>query len=519
MRKKNDIASSVESKPESTALHLGNDLIDQGLITPTILEVALAEQSVSGERLGKILVRNGFITQKELISAIHRVDMDQLSSEQALVTKFPPELLLETRTMILAESDTDVHLASLTPEIQMRHMLRQFYVDEELHFYPINMELLDEYLDKIERIARNEGTIVDKLLRRALKDGVTDVHILPRTVTYTVFFRHLGVLHHAHEGNLEEYNTLVAQIKDRSRIDLAERRIPQDGAFQIEHNGRMIDMRVATIPTVDGEKVVIRLLDPDRIQPRLNLLGITREDKWKSGISNEHGICLICGPTGSGKTTTLNATVQEMNRFGKSINTLEDPVEYRIPYVTQVNINHVVGLDFARGVRAFMRGDPEVIICGEIRDIETAQNAIKASETGHLVLGTLHTGSIRGTIDRLKDIGIHISDMRYLLRAVLVQRLIRVYCKFCGGKGCSHCFGTGYGGRSVVSEVEYFNSPEEVDRMIAGEVWWPSIVDDAIVKMESGLTSDVEIVRRFGEEGRQALMKKGYDVEGLVLND
>ena len=511
-------SEDTQENSEETALHLGNHLVEAGLISQQMLDVALAEQKITGARLGTILFHNGFITQKDLIEAIHRVEKDQLSSERAIVTRCPGELLLETRTIVFAETDTAVYLSTLSDEDFVAAKLRPYYPVEELVFKPVNMELLDEYLDSLGRILQNEGALVDRLLRNALRDSITDVHILPRAHTYSVFSRYLGVLRHTHEGDLDEYSALVAQIKDRSRIDIAERRIPQDGSFQVEHNGRMVDMRVATFPTVDGEKVVIRLLDPDRVNPRLDRLGISRINKWRAGVSNADGICLICGPTGSGKTTTLNGTIREMDRFGKSINTLEDPVEYRVPYVAQVNINHVVGLDFARGVRALMRADPEVIICGEIRDLETAQNAIKASETGHLVVGTLHTGSIRGSVDRLRDIGVGVSDLRYLLRSILVQRLIRTFCRICGGKGCDRCHHTGFGGRSVISEVEYFSSPEEVDRMIAGEIWWPTMVEDAISKVKGGLTAPSEVIRVFGEEGRHALAKAGYEVAELAVD-
>lgn len=495
---------------------LGSHLIESGLITQEMHSVSIAEQEITGDQLGYIMVRNGFITQKDLIEAIQSVDINQMSSARALITKCPPEVLLETRSMVLAETDKAVFIATLSDEDMVRNELRPYYDREDILFYPVNVSLLDEYTDSLIKIVRNEGSLIDKLIRKALKDGVTDVHIQPRASTYSVFFRYLGVLKHAHEGDLDEYGQVVSQIKDRSKIDMAERRVPQDGAFQVEHNSRMVDMRVATVPTVDGEKVVIRLLDPDRVNPRLDLLGITRIKKWRQGFSNADGICLICGPTGSGKTTTLNGTIREMDRFGKSINTLEDPVEYRIPYTAQVNINHVVGLDFARGVRAFMRADPEIIVCGEIRDIETAQNAMKASETGHLVVGTLHTGSIRGTVDRLRDIGVEVNDLRYLLRAVLVQRLIRTFCSNCEGAGCDRCYHTGYGGRSVISEVEYFSSPEEVDRMIQGDVWWPSMLEDAAKKVQQGLTSPEEMVRVFGEQGRTALMNAGIRVaEGV----
>lgn len=504
--------------PKQTALHLGEHLLEKGLITQEMLTVTLEEQRVTGDRLGAILVRNGFVTQRDLIDAIHAVDMSQISAEQALITQCPAQVLIDTHTMVLAETDSTVYVATLSDESEVREALRPYYKKEEIVFNAVNVDLLDEYLDKIEQVGDEEGAMLDRLLRRGLRHQVTDIHVYaPKQSSYSVFFRHLGVLHHAHEGDLEEYQRLIAQVKDRSSLDLAERRVPQDGAFQVDYNGRFVDMRVATLPTIGGEKVVIRLLDPDRINPRLSKLGISRISKWRAGTSEAHGICLICGPTGSGKTTTLNATVREMDRFGKSINTLEDPVEYQIPYVTQMNINHTVGLDFSRGLRAYMRGDPDVVIVGEIRDLETAEHAIKAAETGHLVIGTLHTGSIHGTLDRLRDIGVDTKQLRYLLRAILVQRLMRVYCGHCGGDGCDTCMGTGYASRTVVSETEYFSGEEEVDRLAAGDRWWPTMIDDAVSKCQAGMTSTEEVVRVFGEPARKALIQVGFkDVKSMI---
>lgn len=510
--------NSMQPCSTATGEALGQYLLQNKLISENMLQAAQAEQQVTGDQFGKILVGNGFVTQAELIDAIHAVDITQLSGERALITRCPGELLLETKTIIFAETENRVYLASLSDEDHLRALLRPYYPIEDFVFMPANVDLLDEYLDHLERLVTGESTLLERMLRDALKGNVTDLHIEPRTKSYSVFSRFNGVRQHTHEGSLDEYWRLVSQIKDRSGIDIAERRVDQDGSFQVEHNGRMIDLRVATLPTSDGQKITIRLLDPDRVSPRLQSLGISRVHKWRAGISDADGICLVCGPTSSGKTSTLNATVREADRFGKAINTLEDPIEYRIPYVTQVNINPLVGLDFARGVRAFMRNDPEIIVCGEIRDIESAQNAIKASETGHLVIGTLHTGSIRGAIDRMRDIGVSVADMRLLIRSILVQRLIRVFCLACAGEGCSRCHNTGYGGRTVISEAEYFRTPEEVDRMFAGEVWWPTMIDDAIGKLSAGITSTDEVVRIFGEQGRIALRRAGYDVQELSLH-
>lgn len=244
--------------------------------------------------------------------------------------------------------------------------------------------------------------------------------------------------------------------------------------------------------------MVIRVLDPDRVNPVLENLGITRLGEFRRGVSRPDGLFLICGPTGSGKTTTLNAAVREMDVLGKAVFSIEDPSEYKIPYVGQVETNDTVGLDFARAVKAFMRNDPDIIILGEIRDNETAQNAIKAAETGHLVIGTLHTSSIHGVLGRLKNIGVPDHELRYLLRGVLVQRLVRKVCKECEGVGCKSCGQTGYSGRTIVSECVYLHDETQVQAVINGERWWDTLLDDALKKSAAGITDAREIERVFG---------------------
>jgi general secretion pathway protein E len=315
-----------------------------------------------------------------------------------------------------------------------------------------------------------------------------------------VFFRLLGVRTIVHEGSLEQYGVLAAQVKDRARMDQVETRMPQDGSFSIVTVGRVVDARVATVPTVNGEVIVIRLLDPDRANVRIEELGISRIQDWRTATNYPYGLALVCGATGSGKTTTLNATVREMDRFGRAIRTVEEPVEYRIPFVSQVNVNRIVGLDFATALRAFMRADPDVIILGEVRDNETASLTLRAAETGHMVMATLHTGSIRGAFGRLKALDVSPLDLYPLLRGVLVQRLIRTLCLVCRGKGCHVCFGTGYTGRTVVSECTSFRSEPEVRRAFDGETWWPSMIQDALEKVDAGMTSVEELRRVFHSE-------------------
>ncbi len=496
----------------SRKILLGEYLLAKGLVNETQLHAAMEEQKITQERLGLILTRGGFLSRKDLLEAILATNPDQIHGESLFTARVPSEVLLETRTMVVAETQTQVFLTTLGSERQARIDIQPYYPEAELVFVAGNFEQVDNYLEDVRAMLQDDDSLVDKLLRRAFSEGVSDVHIVPRYNSYTVFFRHLGVRHHVHEGDLDEYNTLAARIKDLSRMDLAERRIPQDGGFQMEYNGKLVDLRVATLPVGTNEYVVIRLLDPDRVQPSLTGLGISRVNEWRKGVSRPDGLCLICGPTGSGKTTTLNASIKEMDRFGSSIFTLEDPVEYRIPYLGQVNTNPALGLDFARGIRAFMRSDPDVIIVGEIRDPETARNAIKAAETGHLVLGTLHTGTIHGALQRLRDLDVPANELVYLLRSVLVQRLVRMTCTTCGGAGKNHkgqtcdvCSGTGYASRSIVSECAYFPGEDDVKRLLAGERWWPSMMEDAVDKYRAGLTTSREIVRVFGEEARQLI--------------
>jgi general secretion pathway protein E len=273
-----------------------------------------------------------------------------------------------------------------------------------------------------------------------------------------------------------------------------------------------------TIPTTNGEYIVMRILDPDRVQNRLDDLGITRLEHWRRGFNQANGLCIICGPTGSGKTTTLNATVGEMDRFGKAIFTVEDPVEYPISFTGQVNINESVGLDFARTVRAFMRADPDIINIGEVRDEETARAMVRAAETGHLVLATLHASSIRGAVSRLEYLGVPPHDLRFIMRALMVQNLVKTLCKRCKGEGCEYCFDTGYGGRRIVSEVQSFTDEGEFDRMVKGEVFWPTLIEDAVDRLEEGATDLRELDRIYGIRVHEEISRRhARQIEGRAV--
>lgn len=503
----NPFGVRVPTRVSDSQVELLDYLKSKGYLTDAMVQACLAEQQITGEKLGLILTRNGFVQRKILIEAILAVNPNGILGEQHYSSLIPAEVLIRTRTMVVAETTQKIFLATMGSERQVRIEVEPYVRGLEINFVPLNHDQLEDYLSEVSRLAEDNNNLVERLLRTALAENCSDVHIVPRHSTYSVFYRHLGVRHLAHEGSLEEYNTLCARIKDLSRMDLAERRVPQDGGFQIEHEGKIVDLRVATIPTVNSEQIVLRILDPDRVQPKLDGLGITNLAAWRKGVSRSEGLCLICGPTGSGKTTTLNASIKEMDRFGRAIYTIEDPVEYRLAYTGQVNINPAVGLDFARAVRAFMRADPDVIVVGEVRDAETARNAVKAAETGHLVLATLHTGSIYGAIQRLRDLDVPTHELRGILRTVLVQRLVRTICGKCAGKGCAACFRTGYAGRTVVSECAYFPSEKEVQDLFENKVFWTPMIDDAVAKAQAGITSREEVIRIFGAEAEDAFAK------------
>lgn len=500
-----------ETKEDKSYIDLLDYILSQGLISDTHVQIALAEYSVSREPIGSILVRNGFLSHKDYLRCIIEHNPNAISNEESVSESIDPELLIELSTMIIAEEENKIYVSTLGDEMMVESALLEIMPEAKITFLPASVDKIDSYIDRLIDMSSGESNHLESMIRDALRMKASDIHIIPKNNSYSVFFRMIGVKSLIHEGDQEEYNNLMARIKDRSKMDLAERRIPQDGGFQIEHKGKLIDMRVATIPSASGDEIVIiRLLDPDSVQPSLSLLGISRLDEWRKGVSRPDGLALICGPTGSGKTTTLQASIREMDRFGKAIYTVEDPVEYRIPFTGQVNINRTVGLDFPTAIRAFMRADPDIIMVGEIRDDETARVAVKGAETGHLVVGTLHTNSIRSTIDRLRDISVSHKEIRYILRTILVQRLLRTLCTHCRGEGCKKCNGQGYAGRTVVSECKYFKDIHDVDAMINGEVSWTTMLEDAITKIESGVTDTREVIRVFGEEAKAILKDKGY---------
>ncbi|MCS4089866.1 GspE/PulE family protein [Rhizobium sp. BK176] len=503
----------------------GEYVFRKGLISKDALHAASLEQDVTNAKIGQILVANGFLSDKDRVEAILATEHSRIAQEKVSRCLIPVDVLAEHNIMISAEQEDKIYVASAEDERLVKMVVQEYYPTKEIVMVAYDASAMNLFLAQMRKMssiddpANAEELMLDRIVYNALTDGASDIHIEPRAASYSILYRKDGVRRLIHTGALAEYQVLIAKIKDRAAMDLAERRKPQDGGFQMEFAGRMIDLRIATIPSADGgEKCTIRLLDSDRVTPSLEKLGISEVTKWRRGMRHQFGICLICGPTGSGKTTTMNASIREMDRFGKAINSIEDPVEYRIPYVTQVSVNKQVGLDFPNAIRSFMRHDPDVIIVGEVRDEETARNAIKAAETGHLVIATLHTGSIVGAITRLKELGIEPHELRYLVRAIMVQSLVRTTCKACGGTDdgkaeCRECGGSGYRGRTVASECEYFATAADVQKIIPEpgkhiEETWMTKEQDAVNKMYAGMTDLAELDRVFGPAVEQYLREE-----------
>ncbi|WP_063805081.1 GspE/PulE family protein [Burkholderia ubonensis] len=478
---------------------LGELLLKRGLIAKEKLQAALLEQTVTKERLGKVLVRNGFIRQDALFRLMREINPNSLHDESVFENIIPAEILIETRTMIVALLEDTLYLSTLSSPQLVRRRIAPYVARYKVAFTAANPVRMQEYLSHLRGSGEEDMLSWEKIFYDAMRAKASDIHIFPRhAASYTVETRIDGVLNLTHEGPRDEYISLVSRVKDLAKMDMAERRRPQDGGFSMDYSGRVVNFRVTTVPTIHGERMVVRILDPDSANRNLEELGITRVDLWRRAVARPDGLALVCGPTGSGKTTTLSATGREMNFLERAIYSAEDPVENDIPYAGLVNINPSVGLTYPVALRNFMRADPDVIIIGELRDLDTARIALSAGETGHLALGTLHVGSILQAIGRLRDLGIQPFELMHLLRGIMVQRLMRIYCLNCHGKGCSMCGHTGYKGREVVSEVACFDTEADVQAVIDGKVTWQTIQQNGKQKVLEGKTSEAEFFRVFG---------------------
>lgn len=389
---------------------------------------------------------------------------------------------------------------------------------------------LEEVGDLLD--AENDAPIVrllNAILAESLKENASDIHIEPYEKEALVRFRLDGVLRTVLSPSIQIAPLLISRIKVMSKLDIAERRLPQDGRMTVRLGGRSIDLRISTMPSSHGERVVMRLLDKDAGKLQTDDLGMSASTKreLEELVSRPHGIILVTGPTGSGKTTTLYVALQQMDRQERNIMTVEDPVEYDLPGISQTQINLRAGMTFARGLRAILRQDPDVILIGEIRDGETAEIATQASLTGHLVLSTLHTNTAAGAITRLQDLGVDSFLLASTVRGILSQRLMRKLCGHCRqeveadefnrnllqlepgatifqSKGCTQCNNTGFAGRQAMFELVTVDAPlQSLIHENAGEIELeesirqrvPSIRDAGFELVRQGVTTVEEVLR------------------------
>lgn len=353
--------------------------------------------------------------------------------------------------------------------------------------------------------------MLNALLTQAARDGASDIHIEPYERHSSVRFRVDGALREVVQPNRALHGALISRLKIMAELDISEKRLPQDGRISLRIGTRAVDVRVSTLPNAHGERAVLRLLDKSENKITLQSVGMEGQtlSKLKHLIAQPHGIILVTGPTGSGKTTTLYAALNHLDSSQHNILTVEDPIEYELPGVGQTQVNAKIDLTFAKALRAILRQDPDIIMIGEIRDFETAQIAVQASLTGHLVLATLHTNDASSAVTRLTDMGVEPFLLSSSLLGVLAQRLVRKLCKVCHGSGCPECGKTGYHGRTGIYEL-LVNSPE-ITKHIHNNSSEAEIKELAIAQGMALMREDGERLVQNGITSREELIRVTRD--------
>lgn len=509
---------------------LGDLLIGAGIITEEELEKGLELQKQSKDRLGKVLIDNGIISEQEMIEALQMqlgiefVDLTKVSIPTELAQTVPKNIARQYQVVPIKVVKDELYLAMSDPmnfyaledvrktvgkriipviatAAAVDHAIAVLYGNEGAakaieemkreagisNDYAQTTAASQSFTFSQEDSKANAPTIrlVNSILERAISERSSDIHLGPREMELTVRMRIDGVMYDIMSVPKDLQNSVTSRIKIMSGLDISEHRVPQDGRFNVRVKEKNLDVRVSTLPTVYGEKIVMRLLDKSAGLLTKESIGLSGSDleKYEKMIRCHNGVILIVGPTGSGKSSTMNTMVQELNTTDVNLITLEDPVEYNIDRVSQVQINEKTGMTFANGLRSILRQDPDIIAVGEIRDGETADIAMRAAITGHVVLSTIHTNDAISTIDRLLDVGVEPYLISSALKGVVSQRLVRRICPECKqaytpteeeldeiqfhqskwadhkplifykGKGCSNCQDTGYRGRTAVFEM------------------------------------------------------------------
>jgi general secretion pathway protein E len=540
-------------------MRLGEMLISRGLIELQDLERALEIQRERGEKIGKILVDLGFVAMKDVLAALS----DQLSVPLVTIDGpppatpetegLPPKFMRECKFFPLAVRDSTLTVAMSDPlDFETVTSVRAFTglkVERALAAEQEILDAIDKYYGEVDKSGRETGLdeeqsaedlehlrdmaseapvirLVNAMIAQAVEKRASDIHIEPFEKEFRVRFRIDGVLYNQEPPPRELKAAIVSRVKLMAKLNIAERRLPQDGRIKLKILGREVDLRISTLPTLYGESVVMRLLDRSAGDfYDLRRLGFDEAmlARMEHYTSLPHGILLVTGPTGSGKSTTLYSALKRINQTDKKIITVEDPVEYQMDGINQIHVNPQIGLTFATGLRHIIRQDPDVIMVGEIRDRETADIAIRAALTGHFVYSTLHTNDAPSAITRLTDMGVENYLISSSLVAVLAQRLVRLICSGCKvsdgvrttpegevvqswrGAGCERCFGTGYSGRMGIFELMEMN--DELRKLVMRNADASAITaaarrhgmrtlrEDAWRKADSGLTTVDEVLR------------------------
>jgi len=530
---------------------IGQRLVEEGLISREQLEIALREQKRTGEQLGRILQSLGFVSEDSLCASLSdelgvpRVSLSDYHFDPALMELVPAKLAEEHQLIALSVEDGVLSVAMADPcdivavDAVRKHTGRTVKVlaaspreiRVALDRYYADPEKKDSQLEEaIQEAKRGAGLqspeeaagqapiieLVDQLVVKALDDRATDVHIEPEEKLVRTRYRVDGILHQGPSIHKSLQAGLVSRIKIQAELDISERRTPQDGRIRFRSNDSEVDLRVSVYPTAHGENVVLRVLDKSSLNLKLETLGFDRTvvGTLRKMSDQPHGMLLVTGPTGSGKTTTLYSLLAAINSLEKNVVTVEDPIEYQLPMIRQSQVNPKIGLTFAAGLRAILRQDPDVIMVGEVRDLETARIAVSAALTGHFVFTTLHTNTAAGALPRLMDMGIEPFLLSSAVSGVLAQRLARTICAECRqayeasdaegeqlgcprgtrlfrGTGCQNCRGTGYRGRTVIYEL--------------------LVMSDAIRKLTLARASETELAAAGEGDGMKTMQASGRE--------
>ena len=567
---------SVTPATRQVTRMVGEILVEEGLTTADVVATALARSEKTGERLGEVLVALGAVSADDVLRALATqlklayMPREELPSPLPILKSLSPKYLRQYAVAPVSVEGGWLTVATADP-------LNPIITDDLRQFTGLPVRIVvspaDAIIDAIDRTYEGTATplqrivegidddqggsddedvshlrdmafeapvvrLVNLLIENAISMESSDIHIEPFEDTLRIRYRIDGILYDQEAPPRRLQAAVTSRIKLMAEMNIAERRLPQDGRIRVTLHSRRVDIRVSTIPTVHGESIVMRLLDRSSVFLPLESLGFSPEmlQRFEKLINRPHGIFLVTGPTGSGKTTTLYAALEKLNSSERKIITVEDPVEYQLKGVNQIPVKPKIGLTFASGLRHIVRQDPDVILVGEIRDLETAEISIQAALTGHLVFSTLHTNDAPSAITRLQDMGVEPYLVSSVLEGVLAQRLVRRICNQCRapevaspadiealgitaadrdaklfrGKGCENCRGTGYRGRSGIYEL--FPISEDVRSLVlrrasSREIRRTAVNDGMITlrddgwrKAREGLTTIEEVLRVTSED-------------------